>query len=143
MSKTMPKTLYCLQEGFNRPLKNSLDVQDRPIPHIAFDTKQAAIEFGIKDFLVKHYDPESIAVNDIEWEIKLKRNSPFLTKQMLSSKILYLFCITVRPSRKWTYIEETDMYGCIGNIDEIWSITRLELLYYFLERPLIIKHPRM
>lgn len=143
MVRNMPKILYSLQEGYKRPLKNALDNQGNIIPHIAFDDEQSAIEFGIKEFLVKYYDPESIVVNDITWEIKLKHTSPFLTKQMLSTKILYLFCISVYPSRKWTYMEETNLYGCIGNINEILSIKRIELFYYFLERPLIIKHPRM
>lgn len=143
MVRNMPKTLYSLQEGYKRPLKNALDNQGNIIPHIAFDDEQSAIEFGIKEFLVKYYDPESIVVNDITWEIKLKHTSPFLTKQMLSSKILYLFCITVHPSRNWVYMSETNMYGCVGNIDEIRSVKRTELFYYFLERPLIIKHPRM
>ena len=138
-----PKVLYCLKENFSRPLKNALDDKGIPIPHIAFESEYAALEFGIKEYLLKHYEVDSIVIDGYAWEIKLKHTSPLLTKQMLSSKILYLFCITVNPSRNWVYMSETNMYGCIGNIDEIRSVKRTELYYYFLERPLIIKHPRM
>ena len=140
-----PRVLYHTKRDYKQPIVPKIDEDGNTLPIIAFVSREDSIAYGIKEMLFEKYGATAVDVSDIgcTWTITIDANAPFLTKAQLSLLTLYVMEIVVMRGHRWLLSEDGFCYGSTFTISEIRRKQHVNLFDYFVERRLVIVHPRM
>ena len=145
MFDKLPGLLYHTRGINKQPLRPTVDASGELMSITAWLDRAASIEQGVKDILFTQYGVTNIDVlhDGMEWVLTLDRQAPFLTRVKLSLGHVYVFEIIPTRTHGWVYDNTSQQYASMKPVSEIRRTHMVSFYDYFVERRVVINHPRM